>query len=269
MDEGLVPPCLELGRAEHAALRYMSRKTGRRGTVPLDRDTLVQRLSGSPTWLSDAGAVLTHLEDGGYVRKVDGEGFEVLRPCFEESHSPPEKKVGEDPQTSSGASGAQYYGAQRLYGASSLSDRREDRRASIGIEALASSNSNWLMRRSNVRSPVPGLVSDFFNTAVEHGLMHRFEIDRTGLGQNLKFWLEDGVTVDTVREMITEFVQHPEWVRRSKRSAWLVFVSRRRDLFGIVTRRPTRNKDWLRNDPSPTRHKDWLGRHTPPSYSPS
>lgn len=269
MDEGLVAPCLELGRAEHDALRYMTRKTNRKGVVPLKREWLASRLQREIfNWgVTSASAVITHLEDGGCILKLDGYGYEVLRPCDCDA---PRKKVGEDSPTGCAPATAGHIiarSAEICSPPSGLSERGQRRGGYKELEFNSSTSRS--VRRSNTRSPVPGLVSAFFFTATQYGLMHSFETNRSGLGKHVKIWLADGLPPDMVREMIKEFVRHPEWMKRarSQRSAWEVFVSRRFELIRIINNRPTRDKDWLRNDPSPTRHKDWLGRHTPTSYS--
>jgi hypothetical protein len=83
--------------------------------------------------------------------------------------------------------------------------------------------------------------------------------------------LEKDYTVDLafIRQMMEEFVRHPQWTQRSRRPAWQVFIARRQELVKLVhtqrRRNPNRSgwsqEDWLRrSNNGHTVGKDWLAR---------
>ena len=259
MTEGLVPPCLELGRAEHQTLRWLTRHSNKKGLIPLDQPTLAERINrqvlhgGASPY-----AVLIHLHDGGCLRKVDGEGFEVLVFCYCEKFGgelSTQPHIGASPTATIRRSRVV---DRRLLGLVERSEAKPE-------ELQGQVDGNLSLRQSNVRSPVPGLVDAFFEVAVNQGLMQNWQPRNGGaLGANIKQWIQQGMSVSTVRDMIEEFVKHPEWCRRSRASVWKVFVYRRDELATILATRQ-------RRDPGNRKYaigtEYWLGRHTPRAYS--
>jgi hypothetical protein len=106
------------------------------------------------------------------------------------------------------------------------------------------------------------LCRDFFPSLVEdHGLetIPRDLYWRALVSQVKRLELVYRVNTPFVRQMMEEFVQHPEWCRRSHRPAWRVFVSRWQELVKRVHAQHNRAR---RND---TRHtggiEHWLGEY--------
>jgi hypothetical protein len=91
---------------------------------------------------------------------------------------------------------------------------------------------------------------------------------KDALAGSFKRWRdEDGLDLAFIEDMMWEFGRHPEWARKSRRSAWLVFLGRKAELVGLIASHRQRvgvsgERDnlsrWLEHDPVKT-HRDDVG----------
>jgi hypothetical protein len=131
-----------------------------------------------------------------------------------------------------------------------------------GDPLLASFNG---VKSESAQKPVGviSLAKHFFPEVVRGAgiQMTPLQTDTAALIRVLRHWKSLGVDLLTMKLMMEEFVRHPEWCQRSKRSPWQVFVSRRGDLASEVAyrqRKDPANRRW-----AGTGEDYWLGRHTP------
>ena len=251
MEEGLVPVCSDLGQsAEHTLLHWMTRRARKggtlRGVVPLEYERLVDRArrDGNPR----AEEALRHLFDASYIEKVDlGESFsfKVLVRCFRSDYlcfSPSAAGARGDSLVPKALDGAEDRSVSPGPELAKGLGRHE------GLSGITSVSSIFATRlpknQERPKKPETRLAQDVFPqvlNAHHFGVMYP-QHSWMGLAQGLRRWhdLYD-VPYTLVPTLIQEFVQHPDWCRRSKRAPWLVFLSRRQDLLDLVANQQRRD----------------------------
>jgi hypothetical protein len=267
MDEGLDPPCLELGDdPEHRLLAWLTRKANKRtGVVPYEYERLIERAAkgvfGSAHRVRPTEQAIRHLFDGDYLQKVDfgaSFGFKVLVRCFCAEKiplSPPQavrrsivmpEGHGDGPGPSVACSG---------FVCSGLSDVL----TGVKSESVQKSDTTFSLAR------------DFFPQVVEQAgiQMNPLQANFPALASHLNRWKAQGVDLSTMRLMMEEFVNHPDWCHRSNRSPWRVFISRREELVSIVLQRQQRDPAARRFSDNPIGQGSYWNRHTPRAYSPA
>lgn len=235
MDRGLVPPCLELDdTAEHRLLTWASRRTNKDGLVLLRPDKVAYRTGREVDGLGTQ--TFTHLEDDGWIEKVRaGESFrwKVLVPCScaPEIMFKPPQAAGSVATVASHRSGATGYG----FG---------DIRSEAGLRVKSES-----VRKLR---PTNQLAQDFPELVRAAGIqVTPLQTNYPALASHLRRWHEAGVSINDIRMLMEEFVKHPEWVRRSSKPPWQVFVGRRDQLASLVARQQRRdpgNRKFLTDD---------------------
>ena len=232
MDDGWAKPCSDSDAGFNGVHEWVTRRSRRRKSriIPLGWDGLISAISRDLafSWRETADA-LQSLLDLEWAEKVD-EGFRVLV----------EKNLAEL---------AAQPGAAGREGGSLVAKRLDADDAIFPLfgEASAASRIPGVMGKSaqfygGTRTPRPSglrveLCRDFFTNLVE---AHRMEtipghLYWRGLcSQVKKFQGDYQVDLTFVRQMMEEFVRHPEWCQRSRRPAWQVFISRREELLGLV-----------------------------------
>jgi hypothetical protein len=233
MDAGVVPPCSDLGQSsEHRVLTWVSRKANKDGLVMLRPDKVTYRVYREAHVEGDQP--FTHLEDGGWLEKVrTGESFrwKVLVTCscsidLLQNSPPATASVATVPWHRSGAS-------------------------VLGYNSSTGSSSGYVSLRVKSESAQNSvsLARDIFPRLVKQNPL---QANWPALAKNLKLWNQQGVEWSFIRQMMEEFAQHPEWCRRSRRSPWLVFVSKRSDLSSLVSHQ-RQKATGLRQRPSQSR----------------
>jgi hypothetical protein len=259
MGDGVVPPCSELGQsAEHQVLAWMSQKMKR----PMEYQRLLDRLGrevfDSGHGQGKAERALTHLKDQDteFIRKVDigtSWGLEVVEKCWCEAFS------------------IDLFPTPRPQGGKGLSLRAKpvgEPNTSMSSGSIGTSISD---RASNTNGPPSALNSvvlarDIFPQVL--GGLNPLQSNWQALASQLNRWHSQGVEWVFVHRMMEEFAKHPDWCRRSKRSPWRVFLSRREELAGLIISQQ-------RQQPYSRRFRDlrgesfWNGRPTSRAYSPA
>ena len=229
MGDGVVPPCLDgLGQCgEHQLLRWMTRKTNRRGVVPLEYERLVRRATDRRP--AQNGQRLRHLIDGGYLEKIDiGEtfGFKVLVPCGCQEIFP------------------LIFSARPAGGSEAMIPLRSNgviasqERPDLSDGSVRPQKSNGPPSALNSVT----LAKDIFPQLVA---LNPLQNNWHALAANLKRWPERyGIDFPLVFQMMEEFAQHPECCQRSRNNPWQVFLSRRDQLLGLVRHQQQRSAMW-------------------------
>jgi hypothetical protein len=137
--------------------------------------------------------------------------------------------------------------------------------AATSLEVRSVSCSLNGVKSESVRTTVT-LARDYFPQVIS---MNGYSNSKwPALAHHLNQWKTQGVTINTIRLLMDEFGRHPEWIRRSNKPPWRVFVAMRDDLEALLATRQRRdpgNRKWSAGQGD----EYWLGRHTPRSYSPA
>jgi len=238
MEQGLDPPCLELGTVEHRTLVWLGGNTNeKQGLVLMAPERVVFRIGNE---FGAGEETLQLLDDAGFIRQDRrGESFrwEVLVRCG---------CSGDNRPNSLGAADSETILREALIGEPPI-------RLGLG------SRSTRGVKSESVQNTVT-LARDYFPQVMGGGI--RGQSNWPGLARGLKLWkINYGINVGTMRLMMDEFAQHREWFR-SGTPLWRVFLARREDLVALVQRNQQR-------DPSNRNNAaDWsFPRRTHVSYS--
>jgi hypothetical protein len=236
MDEGLVHPCHELDESpEHRVLAWLSRQANQEtGLVKWIRPDKVTFRVRSEV-LGATKAAFTHLVDGRWIDKEEhGTSFRWMvlpsRSCLCPGSTRGENRLSAACGAASEILCPQGIGSKR---AVLLSDSSGLLTSSDSLD----SNTNGVKSES-AQKPMDRLVRDFPRLVREAGIQMtplQAEDCFAVLGNNLRKWHCDlDVSINDIRLMMEEFIRHPEWCRRSQRSPWQVFLSRRLQLAGLI-----------------------------------
>jgi len=261
MNEGLVPPCSELGQSpEHTLLYWMSTHVNARGVVrDFDDRTKV--------------FALRHLIDGGYIEKLtfeDSYRFKLLIRC------PGQESFFEKVSPRASSASPQDTNLSRSDGLGAGADEsarfhRADEVTGMSITELETTDSEWhpsAKKRERRQDPEVLLARDVFPDLARLNKRDRRLHEVGPLVGQLRLWEKKyGYDWAFVRLLMEEFGKHPEWYRG--RPAWEVFVTRRRVLAALVVHRQKRdpsNRRWGTN----RGREYWVGsRPTPRAVSPA
>jgi hypothetical protein len=227
MEKGLDPPCLELGDdPEHGLLTWLSVKA-KDGVVPFRPDKVSFRV-GREVGVFRQAPFTTLVDDGWIEKEHHGESFrwKVLVACF----------CGRDfrpPPLAALASGVSISAERVGNGASGHGS------GDSGYEALVGVKSRSIQKP--VR-PCTALARDVFPQLLRDAGIVNLDNDTPGLASHLTRWKrEDGVSINDIRSMMTEFVRHPEWCQRARVAPWQVFVRKRQELINLTISRRRRD----------------------------
>jgi hypothetical protein len=276
MDKGLPEPCPDSDVVFNGVHEWMTLKALKRrsGVIPQGWLELVETMHRERRYPEKAiSAALTHLLDQGYIEKTDqGDGFSVRVPCPSEDFS----------LVFAGTTGAA--GPQRdMIAAKPLTwravfgcERSEQSRYRVS-ERSDQKLSDQLPAPRNPRSPIVRLAREIFPSLCEEAGIEMLPQHRKWLplSGHLRRWRErDGMEISLIRELMEEFVHHPEWCQ-PEIPPWRAFVRHRDKLMYLVEARRRRDpgnrrysegqdQSWWLDTPSqnrPTRGVEyWLGR---------
>jgi hypothetical protein len=258
-----MPDCRGLDPARHEALSRITNKAGKRGVwrvSPSDgADDLGRNVLRSGHARGRGQEILMDLYAEGFICGAEGGGFEVLYGCL---CSPAEISrttfVSSLPQAEEPASlaGCARWVAGETCGASagglaaggaqqgltkSVTNQASQWSARLGFVAPETQRPRLEGNSAEIR-----LAQDVFPDMLQECGIRNLpgELGLRGLKallRNFKAWQAEGVSLDTITEMIWEFGRHPEWCRRSRNPAWMVFVTHKEELVSRVATRRKRN----------------------------
>lgn len=222
------------GVHEEVTLRARRRRSR---VIPGDWLELVDSVSRKRALkLREVSDALSALLDLGWIEKVD-EGFRVLV----------EKNLAEFHGVSGAAGRDRVSIAAKpryLRGSSASGERseRSERSETTAATQKSAQNENGPKPRSP-GSEVVQLSRIFFPDLCRQNRIPLLPgMDWRPLAGAINKWRRDyGMNVGFIRQMMEEFVQHPQWCQKSRRLPTMVFISRREDLVGIIAARQRRH----------------------------
>jgi hypothetical protein len=226
MDNGVVPPCSELGQGtpEHLVLAWMSVKIKRPTEYQLLLNKIAEGVFDSRHGQGRADEALRHLfdQDTEFIRKVDFPGgpwgLEVVQKCWCKG-SP----VDLLPR-----------GSRRLRRVSNMQAAPACWVKHTSVSGVVSLSDVVIRSSDQIEKYTPKsikLAKDVFAQLVEENPLQR---NSAALADNLKRWHRDGMEWTFIEQMMEEFAKHPEWCRRAKTPPWRVFLARKQELVTMV-----------------------------------
>lgn len=267
MDNGLEEACPDSDAVFNGVHEWMSEKALRRrnGIIPGGKHDIVERIAREKCFPArEVADAFQTLRDQGAVEVFgEGKGFlvpERIRHVFDANpHTPPPERdtlAGVKP-TGCRALKSEASAASEAPPAFDFPESSEARRTG-GMEESAH---KYGPAPKNPSSRAVQMARELFiDLCEEHGIANIPYPKWSGLARRLRQWEEEeGIDLNLSRQMMEEFVRHPEWCRSSTKLPWEVFVYRKNKLMSLVTNR-------LRRDPANRRYSSsngaeyWLSR---------
>lgn len=290
-----MPDCRDLGETrQHDALQRMTRRA-RRGRLKMTStevaDDLARYVLNSHQSQERGRDLVQDLFWEGFIHG-DGEGgFDILVPC---RCSPQEKFLTSLPTNRPRA------GASGIIAAYAAEMEREPGLGSEGGVAAGThktARENYPINNKQGHcvpvgayyaptprepdSPLVKLAREVFPRVCQECGIRLLppEMKWLALSGRIKVWIEEeGLSYEFIEDMMWEFGRHPEWARKSRRPAWLVFLGRKQELASLVASHRQRvgvsgERDtravWLEHDPVEAHRNDvgwWLDETRRPVF---
>lgn len=272
MDPGLVNHALESDRDLTEVLDCIIKLAQKRrsGVIPLDyrglNESVARKLCRSLHRVTDMVATLLDL--GAVEKTSQGDGFRVCPdffPVFDQVYGASRRD-----RVSLAASPLELRGSTLPGG-----QRSERSERSTAVAASEKSAQNQNPRPRHPANKFVAIARDVFPALCrQNGITYLPGTDWRPIAGTVKRWgLQYGITVEEAHQMMEEFVRHPEWCQRSRKSPWAVFIQRREQLQYLVTAQQQRDPGsrrfagqgqeyWIGSRPErPTRGAEyWLTR---------
>jgi hypothetical protein len=260
MGRGVDPLCLELGDGpEHRLLNWAGKRRRRLDDlISLEPDRLEHRIKRE---VKGAGMeTFQVLEDKKLIEKVSEGGtyrYRVLEFC----PGPPDCSGG---LSAAGGASVESVGTMREARRTGTSGTSRVNTTSFTRATLSKPGGMERSVQKRDRAII-ALAKDFFPRMVTGIQANEAMFKYEALINHLSQWQDQGVDRRTMKLMMVEFSQHPDWCRVSGKPPWQVFVGRRDQLASLVASRQ-------RNDPANRRWSGggdayWLGHTSRVNYA--
>jgi hypothetical protein len=237
MDNGVVPPCSELGQGtpEHLVLAWMSVKIKRPTEYQRLLDRIAREVFDSRHGQDRAEIALQHLKDQDteFIRKVDffggPWGLEVVQKCWCEGFP-----VDLLPS-----------GSRRLRRPSNIQASPVGWVNQKSVSGVVSLSDVVIRSGGQVEKYTPKATKLAKDVFPQHADENPLQSNWPALAKALKLWRKQGIEWSFMEQMMEEFAKHPEWCERSNNPPWKVFVIHRAELVTLVEHQQQRASRFL------------------------